>query len=65
MIVELKGKSLKGVFAMAHNQGCIAILTITKRAGEGVWRLGVVLPPLWCLKAVYKGKAILNSKEYL
>lgn len=46
MIVELKGKSLKGVFSLARNMGCTAVLTITKRAGEGVWRLGVVLPPL-------------------
>ena len=46
MIVELKGKSLTGVFALAKNMGCTAVLTITKRAGEGVWRSGVVLPPL-------------------
>lgn len=44
MIVELKGKSLKGVFALARSQGCTAILTITRRANEGIWRLGVVLP---------------------
>lgn len=44
MIVELKGKSLKGVFALARNQGCTAILTITRRATDGLWRLGVVLP---------------------
>ena len=46
MLVELVGKSLKGVFALAKNQGCTSILTITYRPTDRLWRLGVVLPPL-------------------
>jgi hypothetical protein len=45
MIVELKGKSLRGVFELAKAQGC-TVLTITRRVDDGLWRLGVVLPPL-------------------
>lgn len=44
MIVELKGKSLRGVFALARNQGVLAIRTITRRREDGLWRLGVILP---------------------
>lgn len=44
MLVELKGKSMKGLFALARNQGCIGFRSLTHRAGEGFWRLRVVLP---------------------
>ena len=45
MRVELKGKSLRGVFALARNQGCIGFHCLRKYAGENVWRLIVTLPP--------------------
>ena len=44
MLVELKGKSLRGVFALAKNQGCICIRSVVRRADDGLWRLRVVLP---------------------
>lgn len=44
MLVELVGKSLKGVFALAHNQGCIGFRSLVRRADDKLWRLRVVLP---------------------
>lgn len=44
MIVELVGKSLKGVFALARNQGCVGFRSLTRRPDDGLWRLRVNLP---------------------
>jgi len=44
MLVELKGKSLRGVFALAKNQGCIGFRSLVRRADNGLWRLRVMLP---------------------
>lgn len=44
MLVELVGKSLKGVFTLAKNQGCIGFRSIVRRADDGLWRLRVMLP---------------------
>lgn len=44
MIVELKGKSLKGVIALAKNQGCLPH-TLSAVRRQGVWYLRVDLPP--------------------
>lgn len=43
-LVELKGKSMKGVFALARNQGCVGFRSLTRRASDKLWRLIVVLP---------------------
>jgi len=43
MLVELIGKSLKGVVALAKNQGCLYMRSAVRR--EGVWYLRVELPP--------------------
>lgn len=44
MLVELVGKSLKGVFALSKNQGCIGFRSLTRRADDKLWRLRVMLP---------------------
>ena len=44
MLVELTGKSLKGVFALARNQGCTYVGSITYRKEDKLWRLAVILP---------------------
>jgi len=44
MLVELKGKSLRGVFSLAKNQGCIGFRSLTRRVDDGLWRLRVELP---------------------
>ena len=44
MLVELVGGSLKGVFALARNQGCTRIRSLTRRADDKLWRLRVILP---------------------
>ena len=45
MLVELVGKSITGVFALARNQGCTRVYSVVRRANEKVWRLRVELPP--------------------
>ena len=45
MLVELKGKSLKGVFALAKNQGCIGFRSLVRHPDDRLWRLRVDLPP--------------------
>jgi len=45
VLVELVGKSLKGVFSLARNQGCIGFRSLTRRADDSLWRLRVELPP--------------------
>lgn len=44
MVVELVGKSLKGVFALARNQGCTGFRSIKRRADDKLWRLRIILP---------------------
>ena len=43
MIVELVGKSVKGLFALAKNQGCKGFHSLVRRE-DGLWRLRVTLP---------------------
>lgn len=43
MIVELKGLSVRGVFALARNMGVETPRSLVRRA-DGVWRLRVELP---------------------
>lgn len=45
MLVELKGKSLRGVFALARAQGCTIPRSLRRIAG--VWILRVELPSRW------------------
>jgi len=44
MLVELVGKSLKGVLALARNQGCVGFRSLVRRADDKLWRLRVILP---------------------
>lgn len=47
MLVELVGKSLKGVFALAKAQGCVGYRSVVRRAEDGLWRVRVMLPARW------------------
>ena len=44
MLVELVGKSLRGVLALAKNQGCIGFRSLVRRREDKLWRLRVMLP---------------------
>jgi hypothetical protein len=44
MVVELVGKSLKGVFALARTQGCVGFRSVRRYADDKLWRLRVILP---------------------
>lgn len=43
MVVELKGKSIRGVFALARNMGA-RVVGCLKWDASGVFRIKVILP---------------------